>query len=275
MVDFNKALKKRRQHITALIDGDVLVYVVAFSCEKSTDWGDGTHTLHADEEEAKQKIDNFLSTIINEVNADDYIVALSGPTIDNFRKALLPTYKENRSKNRKPLVYQPLRDHLVEKWNAKIKAGIEADDTLGILATKLGPVIKGGPASPKKILCSIDKDFKAVPCNLYNFNAKEMRVIGEDEANRNHMLQTLTGDTTDNYPGCPGIGPKKAEAILDEATTYAEMWPRVVKAFVSKQLTEEDALIQARMARILRAEDYDFHKGVPKLWQPPERSSGS
>ena len=43
---------------------------------------------------------------------------------------------------------------------------------------------------------------------------------------------------------------------------------RVVSAFKDKGLTEEDALVNARLARILTADDYDFDKRQPKLWSP-------
>ena len=38
--------------------------------------------------------------------------------------------------------------------------------------------------------------------------------------------------------------------------------------FVEKGLTEADALVNARLARILTADDYDFDKKQPKLWSP-------
>lgn len=45
-----------------------------------------------------------------------------------------------------------------------------------------------------------------------------------------------------------------------------EMWKLVVETYKSKGFTEEDALRNARMARILRAEDYDFNNKEIKLW---------
>tara|TARA_R100000700_G_C3130555_1_gene115965 strand:- start:592 stop:885 length:294 start_codon:yes stop_codon:yes gene_type:complete len=87
--------------------------------------------------------------------------------------------------------------------------------------------------------------------------------VTETLANYMHLYQTLVGDATDNYKGCPGVGPKKATEILEEPT-----WDSVVKAFEKAGLTEEDALVQARVARILRADDYNFHKEEVILWQP-------
>jgi len=47
------------------------------------------------------------------------------------------------------------------------------------------------------------------------------------------------------------------------------MWAGVCRAYGAKGLTETDAVIQARMARVLRAEDWDFQKKAPRLWCPP------
>jgi DNA polymerase-1 len=90
-------------------------------------------------------------------------------------------------------------------------------------------------------------------------------------------MQVLTGDTCDGYSGCPGIGKKKAEKILNEAidsysgdfvTKEEFIWSFIIPAYLSKGLSEEDALTQARVARILRKDDYDFKKGEVKLWSP-------
>jgi hypothetical protein len=69
------------------------------------------------------------------------------------------------------------------------------------------------------------------------------------------MYQTLVGDTADGYRGCPKVGPVKAEKILD-TTVWSDggkcadvypMWPRVVAAYEKASLTEDDALVQARL----------------------------
>jgi DNA polymerase-1 len=71
------------------------------------------------------------------------------------------------------------------------------------------------------------------------------------------MLQTLTGDTVDGYAGCPTIGPKTAEKILKDCTTTAQLWEATLAAFKKQKLSEEVALVQAQVARICRASDFD------------------
>ena len=135
---------------------------------------------------------------------------------------------------------------------------LEGDDVLGLLAGD--SKIKGGT-----IIVSIDKDLKTIPGFHYNPMRREEGVIEVTmaQANYNHLLQTLTGDAVDGYSGCPGIGPKKAEKVLENPS-----WESVVSAYNKAGIEEEDALIQARVARILRYGEYDKVKKEPILWNP-------
>lgn len=246
-----------------LVDGDVLVYQIACSAEVATDWGEGNFTLHADETEAKESMDNVLAALRSDLKAQEMVVALTCHKTVNFRKALYPAYKENRTKKRKPMLWKSLRDHLFEHYKAKIKDNLEADDILGIMST--APFAQH---RQERIICSIDKDFKSIPGKLYNLTSKEMLVITENEADYAFMSQVLTGDSTDNYQGLPGCGPVKAAKILGDCDQWPVMWGKVLDAYRKAGLSEEVALTQARMARILRHEDYNFRKKEPILWTP-------
>ncbi len=254
-----------------LIDGDVFVYKIGNALEHHTDWGDGNHTIHADETEGREAMDAMIHNLKINLEGDHLIIALTCHNTPNFRLAILPEYKQNRKNVRKPMLWKSLRDHLFEKWGAVIKDNLEADDILGIMATKIGPLAKGLPAVVDRVRVSIDKDFKSVPGKLYNPMHSEDGIveIGERAADREHLLQTLTGDSTDNYKGCPGTGPKKAAALLDKAEEKGDnAWATVIAAYAKAGLSEEVALTQARVARILRASDYDFKKKQPILWEP-------
>ena len=80
------------------------------------------------------------------------------------------------------------------------------------------------------------------------------------------MLQTLTGDPADNYKGLQGVGKVNAEKIINKDMTYQEMWQAVLSAYREKGFTEKDALIQARVARILRHYDYDYKRKSVIYW---------
>jgi DNA polymerase-1 len=79
------------------------------------------------------------------------------------------------------------------------------------------------------------------------------------------LIQTLSGDQTDGYAGCPGIGIKRAETLFEK---YGESWLTVVAAYEKAELTEADALMNARLAKILTVDDYDFTTSSPILWTP-------
>ena len=130
---------------------------------------------------------------------------------------------------------------------------LEADDAMGIYATQ----------HPGNIIVSPDKDMKQIPGKLYNL--EDTITITPEEGAKWHLIQTLAGDQTDGYSGVPGIGVKRAETLFNKE---GYNWATVVKAFTDKGLTEEDALLNARLARILTIEDYDTEQQEPKLWTP-------
>ena len=72
------------------------------------------------------------------------------------------------------------------------------------------------------------------------------------------------GDPTDGFPGLPGFGPKKAEALFK---SHRASWSTVEAAYINAGLTKEDALTQARLARILRWSDWDAKNNTYKLWE--------
>jgi len=130
---------------------------------------------------------------------------------------------------------------------------LEADDAMGIYATQ----------HPGNIIVSPDKDMKQIPGKLYNL--EDTITITPEEGAKWHLIQTLAGDQTDGYSGVPGIGVKRAETLFNKE---GYSWATVVKAFTDKGLTEEDALLNARLARILTIEDYETEQQEPKLWTP-------
>jgi len=262
----------------ALIDADILAYQAAVTSEQPYDWGEGMWTLHAFEEDAKAAFNTILNSIMEKTESKKAILAFSDS--QNWRKDVLPTYKSNRAGVRKPMLLKYLRQWASTQHLTIQYPGLEGDDTIGVRATSPSIINEQGEVT----ICSLDKDFKTIPGKHYNFGRDEFFEISEHQADYWHMMQTLTGDSTDGYTGCPGIGPKTAEKILqaalDEGTPWANTqqlraiyWKHVVKAFDKAGFSEEEALVQARVARILRAGEYNFNSHQVKLWTPtPEHS---
>jgi DNA polymerase-1 len=255
---------------TLLIDADVVAYEAAASKEVATHWGDGYWTWHCEESQVQAAVLDKIEEYREALDATDVKLCLTDSE-GNFRFSVLPSYKGHRKATKKPLVLKAIKEWLIEEHEAYFRPGLEGDDCMGILAT--AKAIKG-----EKIIVSIDKDMKTIP-GLYCRDLKSGVVeITEEEADYWHLYQTLIGDQTDGYKGCPGIGPKRASAVLDLARDHAQAkghdflisgWQAVLNLYEKAGLSPADALQQARVARILRASDYDFKKKEPILWQPP------
>ena len=242
---------------TIVIDGDILAYKCAINAEYDQHWGDGLWTLHADESQGKYLVLSEIEDLKEKFKVNKVIVALTDK--NNFRKDVLPTYKDNRKDKRKPLILKALREYLVKEWNAIILPNLEADDVMGIIATK-------PRKNEKMILCSIDKDLRQIPGTLYNGETVVKR--SNKECNWWHLVQTLTGDAVDGFSGCPTVGIVTAQKILNnKRMPTIKMWDLVVKTYEKQGLLEHDALQQARVARILRYGDYNNKTGEVNLWQ--------
>ena len=252
---------------TILFDGDVAAYQFGFAAERPVEWPGGLWTMHASLDTASFALNEMLNDLMDTLHGGRMIVVLSDDNEDRqFRYKLAADYKANRKGKRRPMLHPRLRKYMQETHDVYQRPTLEGDDTLGILLTS--PTIVLG----EKVCVSIDKDMKTVPGLHYNTNAPEYGIVAvsEEEADYWHMFQTLTGDTADNYKGVPGVGPVAAARILhtESVPSVPWMWEQVVRAYEDKGFGEEEALRQARLARILRTEDYDFDKKEVILWRP-------
>jgi DNA polymerase-1 len=241
-----------------LIDGDEIIWRVAAALEKETQWDEQNWVLWSNAEEVWQEATAAVARLFDRFGSQRHALAFTGR--NNFRKTIEPTYKANRTGKRKPMCYAVLRERCLETFNCVSHEGLEADDVMGILATK--------PGAQRRIICGQDKDFKSVPCE--HWDGKDLVSYSSDEADLAHLMQTLTGDAADGYKGCPGIGPAKAAKVLEKGP----FWCEVVNAYRKAGLNEAEALTQARLARILRWTDWDSENRKPILWTPPS-STGS
>ena len=252
-----------------LIDADLVIFRQCAAVERDIKWssvtGDetdaNTHTLVSDAGEAFGGVERAIKRLTDKFETDDVLMCISAGR--NFRYDVDPTYKQNRKDSRKPVAYMEVLKRAEDTWPSFKFDGLEADDVMGIFATR----------DANTIICSADKDMKTIPCTLYD--GKAVQKINRSVADTWFFYQVLVGDTADGYPGLPGCGPKKADAIIKQAlgtktgTLEENLWAGVVAAYEARDLTAEDALKQARMARILRNSDWDAVKKEPILWSPP------
>jgi len=243
-----------------LIDADIVIFKYACVNEVEYEWDAETRSTVADPGGAKDGIDHFHRMLLEDTDTEDAIYCFSSKPC--FRYDVLPSYKHNRKDKARPEMLGALREYIEFNYRTKVKPRLEADDVMGILGT----------ISPKKyIIATLDKDLKQIPGKHYRWTTRwqdaTMFDVSLEEADRYFYKQVLMGDSTDGYGGCPQIGPKRSEKILN-ALEDGEYWKAIVEAYEAKDLTEEDALVQARVARILRKEDWDFDNNKHKLWLP-------
>ena len=238
--------------MSLLIDCDFIVYKCAAACEDEIDFGDDVIVVTSRFSEAYSMVERELYRIANDLGCFDDSILFFSDSI-NFRKSIDPAYKGHRNR-KKPCGYKRIINKLKEEHHVVVMPTIEADDAMGIYATK----------EPGHIICSPDKDMRQIPGDLYDLSTGVV-TITEEEGKHWHYIQTLAGDQTDGYSGVPGFGVKRAAAFFEE---NGYTWNSVVQAFGSKGLEESDALQNARLAKILQHTDYDFDTESVKLWTP-------
>lgn len=258
---------------TAILDGDVFAFQSAVVHEREVQWDTWLWGLWTNTDDAIATLDEAIRRVCVGMKADRVVIGLSSK--NNWRLDVLPTYKHHRVGTRKPCGYAHVLQYMRDTYETWEWPTLEGDDVISILATH--PTLLPG----QKVIVSIDKDMKSVPGYLLNDGKARKAMeegqeyddfiteISSTEADLNHLRQTLTGDTTDGYKGCPGVGPVKAEKILEPYLDNPKAaWPAIVEAYQKAGLSEEVALQNARVARILRASDFNLDTETVKLWKP-------
>ena len=234
------------------IDADFFAYRACQSAETELDWGDDLITIASN---FRVVLDIFEGELNNlRKRFDTKNITLYFSDTNNFRKTICSDYKGKRNK-RKPVGYKRLLDWCHKHYKVVRYKNIEADDALG-LECHLDP--------RDFVLISPDKDMKQISCRL--FNGEEEVDITPEEADYWFWTQCLTGDPVDGYKGVPGIGGVGAKKILEKAE---DPWTVILEAYIKAGLTEEDAIRNARLARILRPGEYNSTTKEPILWNPP------
>lgn len=234
-----------------IIDADLPLYQALTNAESEVEFEEDMWMLTSDHRLARSQFQDRIEYLMKIADTTEYILCFSDK--ENFRKDVYPEYKSNRKATRKPLGFRDFKAEVMGDYKSLYKPRLEADDCVGILATK----------TPGSIIFSEDKDLMQIPGTHMTPDGEFIEVT-EEEGDKFHLTQTLTGDPVDGYPGCPGVGKVKAEKLLGPSPT----WETVVDAYTSVGLTEADALVQARCARILRASDWNPDKQEPILWSP-------
>ncbi|MCM2473601.1 DNA polymerase I [Rhizobium sp. CG5] len=173
-----------------------------------------------------------------------------------FRKELYDAYKANRSAPPEDLVPQfGLIREATRAFNLPCieTEGFEADDIIATYARAAEAI--GADVT----IISSDKDLmQLVSPNVHMYDAMKDKQIGIPDViekwgvppEKMIDLQSLTGDSTDNIPGIPGIGPKTAAQLLAE---YGDLDTLLARAEEIKQVKRRESIVaNAELARLSR-----------------------
>lgn len=214
--------------VTLLLDADSLIWAACYNKETS-DW-------YTNESDVRDKYDKNLARIISEIGAFVLVgdlITFNGSR-GNFRKLIGSnnTYKANRQESRLPLLLNEGHRYLKDHYNGVAGYGVETDD---MVARKWNSLQKENGRDSVMIV-SIDKDYRQLPCLLYNYhwNSRSLSDISEDEARYNFYAQMICGDQADNVNFLLGKGPVFSKKYLMGCETEYHYIKRVFLLFKTR-----------------------------------------
>jgi len=203
-----------------LIDGYAMVYRAHFAMIRNPlTTSDGRHT---------SALFGFINSMFKLLRDEDpeYLALVFDGKEKTFRHKMYPEYKATREK-----MPDELREQLTDLWKLAeamsitrlVVEGYEADDVIGTLA------IQAKKAGMEVYIVSGDKDFmQLVDDSIQVFIPGKQNtpntIFGQDEVENKWGVKpdqiidflSLMGDSSDNVPGVPGVGPKSAVELLKE-----------------------------------------------------------
>jgi DNA polymerase-1 len=204
---------------------------------------------------------NTLEQLLNE-QKPSHIAVVFDLNVPTFRHEMFEAYKANREVMPEDLQKSiPYIRRIIEAYNIPIleKAGFEADDVIGTLAKKAETM------GYTTYMMTPDKDYaQLVSENIFMYKpsrgGEAPEIWGIPQVKENfeidHPLQVidilgLMGDTADNIPGCPGVGPKTAMKLISTYKSIDGIYENIneQKGKLKENLVEHEQ--QVRMSRKL------------------------
>jgi len=237
---------------------------------------------------------NMLRKLIQD-EQPKYIAAIFESKEKTFRHETFTDYKANRQEMPDDLASQlPYIKRLCEAYNVPMisVSGFEADDVIGALATQAAEKnLQAVIVSNDKDMCQLVRD-PLIVCMRQNsqvIRRKEPVPAIEwcDEAwvekkfgvpaNKLVDLLGLMGDSIDNIPGAPGVGPKGAVQLIQEYGSIEgalEHWEEVKHKKYRESLRDNAELIRKSRELAQIRTDVEVHLDLDQLERrPPDRAA--
>lgn len=227
---------------------------------------------------------NTLEDLIRKHNPSHLAVVFDpqGPT---FRHLAYEPYKAQREKTPEVISWSvPWIKKLLQAYQIPILVvdGFEADDVLGTIATL------ASKESLTTYIVSPDKDLgQVIDSHIFQFKPKfgsnEFEVFGPKEVTEKYGLKSplqmidylgLVGDSSDNIPGCPGVGAVTAKKLLDQfdnIETLLENTDQLSGSVKTKVENNKDLLVMSKFLATIRLDvPIAFDKESLKRIEPNE-----
>lgn len=225
----------------------------------------------------------FYSMLLSAISQlkPKYVIICSDAPGPNFRNAEFIGYRAKRVKPDRDLITQfPILDQSLIQAKLPVFSvgGYEADDLIATVTKSA--LTRRGKKSKKPLIKDIyivtgDKDIMQLvspKVKLYMpiRGLSEIKIVGPDEVkerlgvNPNQVvdLKALIGDSSDNYPGIPGVGPVAAEKLLTQYGTLDNIYQHLdeITGSIKEKLvnSKHDAYLSQRLAQLV--DDVQFVK---------------
>ena len=201
---------------------------------------------------------NTLQDLLKREQPSHIAVCFDPPGGKTFRHENYEPYKANREKTPEGiLVAVPYIKRILQAYNIPIFEieGYEADDVIGTLSRQ------AEQQGFFTYMVTGDKDFgQLVTPNIKIFNPGKNEILGVEEVKAKYGIQSptqlidilgLMGDTADNIPGCPGVGPKNAEKLIQQFGSIENLLNNTDKLKGAQQQKIIENAEQIRMSKWL------------------------
>ncbi|WP_347839618.1 DNA polymerase I [uncultured Draconibacterium sp.] len=262
-------MPENKQQKLFLLDAFALIYRSYFAFIRNPRFNSkGVNTS------AMLGVTNTLVQLIEKENPE-YLAVVFDVSAPTFRHEMFSEYKANREEMPEDLRKSiPYIRKIIEAFNIPIieKAGYEADDVIGTLAKKAE---KEGFTT---YMMTPDKDYaQLVSDKVFMYKpgkgGGDVEVWGLPEVQENFGIETadqvidilgLMGDSADNIPGCPGVGPKTAQKLIAQYGSIEELYKNTndLKGKQKERLeeNEEQVKLSKVLATIITDAPVDFDK---------------
>ncbi len=206
---------------------------------------------------------NTLEEILNKENPD-YIGVAFDPHGPTFRHEAFPEYKAQREETPEGIRFAvPIIKDVLKAYRIPVLEvpGYEADDVIGTLAKQSESI-----GELDTYMMTPDKDYgQLVAKNVKMYKPRfdgGFDILGEAEVKAKYGINDvkqvidllgLMGDSSDNYPGCPGVGEKTAVKLINEFGSIENLLASIDQLKGAMKKKVEEHVEDIKMSKFLAA----------------------